>query len=134
MASSLLGVGANSPFANLSLTATQQTQIQSILQTAQNQGDSFSQVIGQVDNVLSSSQQQTLQTDLATLKSQHSGHHHGGHGGGGAPSTADVLSPDYESPDTDSSQTTTTALTDPFTALAQSQLQNQLLQFGSTTL
>ncbi len=130
MASSLLGVSANSPFANLNLTATQQTQIQSILQTGQSQGDSFSQVIGQVDNVLSPSQQQTLQTDLAAHKSQHSGHHHGGHGGGGSSSTTDVLSPDYESPDTTS---TTTALTDPLTALAQTQLQNQLLQYGIAT-
>ncbi len=94
---SLQSTNAYNPFANLNLSSTQQTQIQSILTGAQSQGESFSQVQGQVQSVLNPTQQQTLQTDLTQLKGHHSGHHHGSHGAGGSSAATDVLSPNYES-------------------------------------
>jgi Spy/CpxP family protein refolding chaperone len=77
---------ANGPFSNLNLSSQQQQQLQSIFSQAQQQGSSPSQVQSQVNSVLTSSQQQTLQSDLQTAKSHH--HHHGS----GASSSDSALS------------------------------------------
>jgi two-component system OmpR family sensor kinase len=61
--------------ANLDLTQAQQTQIQQILQNAQNQGLSQQQVQSQIDSVLTPAQQSALQKDM---QSRHHHHHHGG--------------------------------------------------------
>jgi hypothetical protein len=59
---------SSNPFANLDLTAAQKTQIQTILQDAQSQGTSPSDVLSQIENVLTTTQQSTLQTDLQQLQ------------------------------------------------------------------
>jgi Spy/CpxP family protein refolding chaperone len=80
---------STSPFANLNLTAQEQAEISSILQTAQSQHLSFAQIQNKIANVLTPSQQATLQSDLQGVRSHHHhGHHHGG-GGGGSSSTID---------------------------------------------
>jgi Spy/CpxP family protein refolding chaperone len=114
-----------SPFANLNLTSTQQTQITSLLQTDKTQGAStnFAQVQSQIKSVLTPSQQQTFQNDVQNLKQQHSGHHHHHGGGGESSSTADVLSPAYDVQNQ-------AAAAD---SVNQTTLQNELLQFGSAT-
>lgn len=141
MSISLQSTNATSPFANLNLSSTQQTQMQSILGNAQSQGESFSQVQNQVQHVLSPAQQQTLQTDLAQLKGHHSGHHHGQDGADESSATADVLSPNYGASTAEASNTD--AMVNGLTAadlqsqilasqaISQSQLQNTLLQFGT---
>lgn len=77
----------NGPFANLDLTSQQQTQIAQIFsQTASSgQQQSWSQILSQVNAVLTSSQQSTLQSDIQTLKADH--HHGGGHHGDGGGSS-----------------------------------------------
>jgi Spy/CpxP family protein refolding chaperone len=74
----------NGPFANLNLTAAQQQQIQSIFsQSQQNSAGSsstngqspLSQILSQINAILTPQQQQTLESDLQTLKA---GHHHRG--------------------------------------------------------
>src|SRR5271154_5054852 len=67
-------------FSNLDLTSAQQSQIQQILQNAKTQGLTPTQVANEINSVLTPTQQQTLQADLAKLKQHH--HHH--HGGGGS--------------------------------------------------
>lgn len=57
----------NGPFANLNLSSTQQSQIQQILQNAQSQGLSPSQVNSEIDGVLTSTQQSTFASDLQNL-------------------------------------------------------------------
>ena len=65
----------NGPFANLNLTAQQQQQIQQIFSQNSNSGTQTpTQLFSQVESVLTPQQQQTLQSDLETLKSHH--HHH----------------------------------------------------------
>ena len=56
------------PFTNLDLTDSQKSQIQSILENAQTQGLSPSDVLTQIDAVLTTSQQSTLQSDLQSLQ------------------------------------------------------------------
>jgi Spy/CpxP family protein refolding chaperone len=56
------------PFGNLDLTSQQQSQIQNILSQAKSQGLSPSQVQGEINNVLTPDQQQTLQSDLQKLR------------------------------------------------------------------
>jgi Spy/CpxP family protein refolding chaperone len=76
----------NGPFANLNLTPQQQQQIQSIFSQSQqnssssngsngSNGQSLSQIISQINAILTPQQQQTLQSDLKTLKAGH--HQHG---------------------------------------------------------
>ena len=60
------------PFANLDLTEDQRKQIRQILQTAQSQGTSQSNVQTQIDAVLTPEQQQLLQADLAQLQAAQS--------------------------------------------------------------
>jgi Spy/CpxP family protein refolding chaperone len=75
----------NGPFANLNLTATQQQQIQQLISQNPNSGaQTPTQLFSQVESILTPQQQQTLQSDLETLKS----HHHHRHGGGDAGSSA----------------------------------------------
>jgi Spy/CpxP family protein refolding chaperone len=57
----------NGPFANLDLTSSQQSQIASILQSAQSQGLSFDQVNAKISAVLTTSQQATFASDLQNL-------------------------------------------------------------------
>ena len=52
------------PFANLNLTEQQRQQIRQIFQTAKSQGTSQSDVQSQIKGVLTTAQQQQLQTDL----------------------------------------------------------------------
>ena len=67
----------NGPFANLNLTAQQQQQIQQIFSQNSNSGTQTpTQLFSQVESVLTPQQQQTLQSDLETLKSHH--HHDDG--------------------------------------------------------
>lgn len=122
---SLQSTNASNPFANLNLSSTQQSQIQSILNGAQSQDESFSQVQTQIQSVLSPTQQKTLQSDLTQLKDHHSGHHHGHHGGGGSSATTDVLSPGYEQAAAVQNQVLAAQ------SISQSQLQDTLLQFGT---
>jgi Spy/CpxP family protein refolding chaperone len=87
----------NGPFANLNLTSQQQQQIAQIFsqnssgQAASGQGSSgsspWSQILSQINAILTPQQQQTLQSDL---KSQRSGHHH--HQGDGSSSATNPLS------------------------------------------
>jgi hypothetical protein len=146
---------ASSLFANLNLTAAQNTQVQNILTTAKSQGESPSQVNSQVSSILSPTQQATFQSDLQQAKGGHH-HHHGGGGSStsatsGLDSTTDALGVSNSATDPDSttgadaldnlfgaitgSSTSTQAgqSTNPFSSIAanfavQSQLQ-QLVQF-----
>lgn len=78
---------SNGPFANLNLATDQKNQIDQIFANAKSQGLSPSQVQSQINGVLTTQQQQTLQSDLQTVQSQH--HHH--HGGGGSSSESSSL-------------------------------------------
>jgi Spy/CpxP family protein refolding chaperone len=57
----------NGPFANLNLSSSQQSQIAQIFQTALSQGLSPTQINGQINAVLTTSQQATFKTDLQNL-------------------------------------------------------------------
>ena len=75
----------NGPFANLNLTAQQQQQIQQIFSQNSNSGTQTpTQLFSQVESVLTPQQQQTLQSDLETLKSHH--HHDDGSANSSNPS------------------------------------------------
>lgn len=65
------------PFADLGLTQAQQQKISQILQNAQSQGLSPSQVQTQINAVLTPQQQQKLQSEIG----QHRHHHHGSDSG-----------------------------------------------------
>ncbi len=107
-------------FANLDLSQAQQTQIQQILQNAQNQGLSPQQVQAQVNAVLTPAQQSTLQHDLQSR------HHHHHHGGGSSSSVSDDGTDEFGIPTTLASASTTSASTISTIAAAysvQSQLQ-----------
>lgn len=125
---SISGIGASGgPFSDLNLSATQQSQVQSILQTAKSQGESLSQVQSQIQSVLTPAQQQTLQTDQANHK-HHSGHHH--HGGGESTTTTDASSSNLA---TVNGQTAADLQNQVAAgvSIAQSQTQNTLLQLGA---
>jgi hypothetical protein len=79
---------ATSPFANLNLTSTQNTQIQSILQNAQSQSLSFSQVQSQINSVLSPTQQTAMQSNVQKSQAHH--HHH--RSGGSSDATSSIAS------------------------------------------
>lgn len=64
---------ATNIFDNLSLTSSQQSQIESILQNAQSDGLSASDVFTQIQGVLTSSQQTTLAQNIQGLQSAGSG-------------------------------------------------------------
>jgi Spy/CpxP family protein refolding chaperone len=57
----------NGPFANLDLSASQQTQIAQIFQNAASQGLSPTQINSQINAILTTSQQSTFKTDLQNL-------------------------------------------------------------------
>jgi hypothetical protein len=59
--------GPNGPFANLNLTSDEQSQISQILQNAQSEGLSFSQVNSQISAILTTAQQSTFSSDLANV-------------------------------------------------------------------
>ncbi len=118
---------ATTPFANLNLTSSEQSQIAAILQGAN--GLSFAQLEGKIDGVLSPAQQQTFQNDLAALRSHHGGHH--GHGGGSdASSSTDTATDAFGVPYTSAATPAATAGASLFSDIAaqfaaQSQLQAQ---------
>jgi Spy/CpxP family protein refolding chaperone len=58
------------PFANLNLTEDQRAKIRAILHQAKSQGLSQTDVQKQINGVLTSDQQKTLQSDLQTLQQQ----------------------------------------------------------------
>jgi Spy/CpxP family protein refolding chaperone len=58
------------PFANLNLTEDQRTKIRAILQQAKSQGLSQADVQKQINGVLTTDQQKTLQSDLQALQQQ----------------------------------------------------------------
>ncbi len=125
---SISAIGSSGgPFADLNLSATQQTQIQSILQNGKAQGESLSQLQSQIQGVLTPTQQQTLQTDLANRK-QHLGHHH--HGGGESSATTEASSSNNATVNgqsvADIQKQATAGV-----SIAQSVAQNTLLQFGT---
>jgi Spy/CpxP family protein refolding chaperone len=64
---------ATNIFDNLSLTSSQQSQVESILQNAQSDGLSASDVFTQIQGVLTSSQQTTLAQNIQALQSASSG-------------------------------------------------------------
>jgi Spy/CpxP family protein refolding chaperone len=72
----------NGPFANLDLTSQQQQQIAQIFsqQSSGNQ-QSWSSILSQVNAILTPAQQQTLQSDVQTLRADRH-HHHGERSGG----------------------------------------------------
>jgi Spy/CpxP family protein refolding chaperone len=79
-------------FANLNLTSDQQQQIQSILQTAQSNGTSKTDVQNQILAVLTPSQQATFQSNVQNAQSAGSGRHRHKGGDGDATSTTDGTS------------------------------------------
>jgi Spy/CpxP family protein refolding chaperone len=58
---------ANGPFANLNLTSSQQSQVSQILADAQSEGLTFSQVNSQISSILTTTQQTSFESDLASL-------------------------------------------------------------------
>ena len=60
---------ANGPFANLDLTSSQQSQVSQILSDAQSEGLTFSQVNSQISSILTTTQQTSFESDLASLPS-----------------------------------------------------------------
>uniref|UniRef100_E6PEG4 Uncharacterized protein n=1 Tax=mine drainage metagenome TaxID=410659 RepID=E6PEG4_9ZZZZ len=83
------GAATNNPFSNVNLSAQQKSQISAIISNAQSQGLSFSQVKNEIANVLSSTQQQRLRSDLQSLRGKHHGRSDGdGDGSATASSTA----------------------------------------------
>jgi hypothetical protein len=77
------------PFSNLNLTASQNAKLQSILASAFSQKLPQSQVLSQIDAILSPQQQTALQGDLQQMHG--SGHHHKHHGGGSGSSSTSSL-------------------------------------------
>jgi Spy/CpxP family protein refolding chaperone len=62
----------NGPFANLNLTSQQQQQIAQIFsQSASGNSQSWNQIFSQVNAILTPQQQQTLQSDVKTLRANH---------------------------------------------------------------
>jgi hypothetical protein len=112
------------PFANLNLTEDQRTKIRSILQQAKAQGLSAADVQKQINGVLTTDQQTTLQSDVQKAQSAPSGHHHHHHGSGGGPASSSSSSSSAE----DGSTPTGTTATDPTTlasGLTATDVQNQ---------
>jgi len=143
-ASTGAGAGPNlRPFANLNLTDDQSSQIRSILQNAQSQGTSSSDVQSQINAVLNPQQQQTLQADLQAQKGggHHHHHHHAAAGSqsssSSAPSTSAAEEPALVPADpTLQSGVSATDIQNQSTAastIAQQQLQNDLLNSGGST-
>jgi hypothetical protein len=129
------GTTSASPFSNLNLTPTEQTQISAILKSSQ--GQSFAQIANSIENVLTPAQKQTFASDLQGLQSSGGHHHHHGGGGSGA-STIDsgtdafgVSSLAASSPTTASAASASSSLFSDlaamFSAQSQTQTQSQVL-------
>jgi Spy/CpxP family protein refolding chaperone len=72
-------VDPNGPFANLNLTSQQQQQIAQLFSqnaSGSGTGESLGQLLNQVNALLTPQQQQTLQSDVKSLRTGH--HHHDG--------------------------------------------------------
>jgi Spy/CpxP family protein refolding chaperone len=102
-------------FANLNLTADQQTKIDSILADAKTNGTSSTDVKSQIDAVLTDSQKTQLAANVQNARASGSGHHRHHGGGGGADSTSST------------SAASTTASTTSASGVTESDLQNQAL-------
>ncbi len=82
--------GSTSPFSNVNLTPQQQSQIKSIFQSAASGTVSPAQIHAQIESVLTSTQQTTLQSDLKGLKA------HFGHGAKTSASSSSSLDSDTD--------------------------------------
>jgi Spy/CpxP family protein refolding chaperone len=77
----------NGPFANLDLTASQQTQVSQILSTARSEGLSFDQANAQISSLLTTAQQTAFESDLTNIPSPSAD---GSESSGSGSSTSDV--------------------------------------------
>jgi Spy/CpxP family protein refolding chaperone len=75
------------PLSNLGLTSDQKTKIDTILQNAQNNGTSQSDVLAQIDGVLTPTQQSAFLQDVQTAQANVSGQSQSGSGGTSSTST-----------------------------------------------
>jgi Spy/CpxP family protein refolding chaperone len=107
---------------NLSLTDTQKTQIDQILQQAQAGTITQAQALTQITNLLTPTQQTALQQDEQTAQTRISGHHH--HGGGSASTSSSSSS---------SSSTSTAVATLP-SGVTETDIQNQVAAATSVIL
>jgi len=114
---------ASDPFANLNLSAQQQTQVTQILQSAKSSGQSWSQTQSQINAVLTPAQQQTFASDVQTAQSAHSGHHHHHHDGDGAGSSSSGQTATAAAP-----SSSATSLSN---GLTEADVQNQVLAAGA---
>jgi Spy/CpxP family protein refolding chaperone len=125
--------GATDLTANLDLTDTQKSQIDAILQQGQSGALSQSQVLAQIQSILTPAQQTALQQDVQTAQSQVSGHHHHHHGGGEGTSTSSSTPSSTTTP-TLSSGVTETDIQNQVaaaTSVILNQLQNDVATVGS---
>jgi Spy/CpxP family protein refolding chaperone len=108
------------PLSNLSLTSSQKTQIDQILQQVQSGTITQSQALAQITSLLTPAQQTALQQDEQTAQTQVSGHrrHHGS--GDGSAST--------------SSSTTTTSVATLPSGVTETDIQNQVAAATSVIL
>ncbi len=77
----------NDPLSNLGLTSAQKSQIDTILENAQNNGTSQSDVLAQIDAVLTPTQQSAFLQDVQTAQATVSGQSQSSSGGTSAPLT-----------------------------------------------
>ncbi len=103
---------STSPFSNLNLTALQQSQFKSIFQSAASGTISPAQIHAQIDSVLTSTQQTTLQSDLKGLKA------HLGHGTKGSATSASSLDSDTDAFGVPNSTTAPLPTQNPFSSIA----------------
>ncbi|MDB5041436.1 MAG: hypothetical protein JWN27_2162 [Candidatus Eremiobacteraeota bacterium] len=102
-------------FANLNLTADQQTKIDAIIADAKTNGTSSTDVKSQIDAVLTDSQKTQLASNVQNARASGSGHHRHHGGGGGTDATSSTTSAD------------TTASTTSSSGLTATDMQNQVL-------
>jgi Spy/CpxP family protein refolding chaperone len=102
-------------FANLNLTADQQTKIDTILANAKTNGTSSTDVKSQIDAVLTDSQKTQLASNVQNARASGSGHHRHHGGGGGTDATSST------------SAASTTASTTSTSGVTATDMQNQVL-------
>jgi hypothetical protein len=126
-------LSSTSPFANLNLSAGEQSQIAAILRSSQ--GQPFAQIANSISGVLTSTQRQTFSNDLRSLQTSGSHHHHHGSGGSGSSTAIDSGTDGFGVASTSSATPTATAASSLFSDLAaqfsaQSQTQSQSILAG----
>ena len=93
----------NGPFANLNLTAQQQTQIQQLFDSGSaDQKQTPTQLFNSVESLLSPQQQQTLRNDLETSGTHHH-HHHGAQSASTSSTSTTQLEASTDTPQVDTS-------------------------------